>query len=142
MTEEDSKSSAMLDEAREDWLAIRKQAGLQIDPETAEVRWIYAMTLDPYGIHGELPEELQQVGRVYFARAPGSQVWVLFADLPKTTREALWRKHQSKLAFPAGLGGLKLDAAEQRSRECQFHTDVAPEQETDLACARGERPIQ
>jgi hypothetical protein len=31
------------------WLAIRKEAGLKLDPETAEVEWCYAQTLDPYG---------------------------------------------------------------------------------------------
>ena len=83
------------------WLAIRKEAGLKIDPETAEVDWIYAETLDPYGIDPD--EELQQVGREYFARSPGSDIWVHFGDLPAETRDALWRRHKSKLAFPAGL---------------------------------------
>jgi hypothetical protein len=85
------------------WLAIRKEAGLQIDADAAEVEWTYAYTLDPYGIHPELPEELQQVGRAYFARSPGSDVWVEFGDLPDATRKALWERHKSKLAFPAGL---------------------------------------
>ena len=35
----------------EQWLATRKEAGLKIDPETAEVDWIYAQTLDPYGVY-------------------------------------------------------------------------------------------
>jgi hypothetical protein len=89
--------------AREQWLAIRKEAGLLIDPETAEVEWSYAFTLDPYGIYPDLPEELQQVGREYFARSPGSDVWVRFSDLPKATRDALWEKYKTKLAFPAGM---------------------------------------
>jgi hypothetical protein len=87
----------------EQWLAIRKEAGLKIDPETAEVDWNYAHTLDPYGIDPDLPEEYRQVGREYFARSPGSDVWVSFQDLPDTTRKSLWEKHKSKLAFPAGL---------------------------------------
>ncbi len=65
------------------WLAIRKEAGLHIDPDTAEVEWIYAQTLDPYGIDPELPQEYWQVGREYFARSPKSDVWVSFGDLPK-----------------------------------------------------------
>src|SRR5438132_170649 len=52
--------------------ALRKGVGLQIDPETAEVEWTYAQTLDPYGDGLDLPEEYQQVGREYFARSPGS----------------------------------------------------------------------
>jgi hypothetical protein len=84
------------------WLTIRKEAGLQIDPETAEVKWVYAQTLDPYGVHA-LPEELQQVGREYFARSPGTDVWVWFGDLPDVTASVLWKKHKSKLAFAAVL---------------------------------------
>ena len=34
----------------EEWLAIRKEEGLKIDPDTAEVDWVYAQTLDPYGV--------------------------------------------------------------------------------------------
>src|SRR5829696_6712926 len=37
-------------EKLEQWLAIRKESGLQIDPLTAEVCWEYGQTLDPYGI--------------------------------------------------------------------------------------------
>jgi hypothetical protein len=90
----------------ERWLAARKEAALHIDPETAEVEWWYALTLDPYGVLPELPEECRQVGREYFARSPGGDVWVEFGDLPETTKDALWKKHRSKLAFPAGLVGV------------------------------------
>jgi len=100
MTDENGEMTA---EEIKNWLAIRKEAGLHIDPETAEVEWIYALTLDPYGIYPELPEEYRQVGREYFARSPGSDVWVEFGDLPEATRAALWKRHSSKLAFPAGL---------------------------------------
>ena len=72
------------------WLAIRKKAGLKLDPETAEVEWCYAQTLDPYGVAPDLPEQCQQIGREYFARSPASDVWVNFRDLPKTIRDALW----------------------------------------------------
>jgi hypothetical protein len=83
--------------------ALMRAVGSQIDPETAEVFWRYAQVLDPYGVYPELPEDHQLVGREYFARAPGSDVWVDFGDLPTATRDALWEKHSSKLAFPAGL---------------------------------------
>jgi hypothetical protein len=89
--------------AMEQWLALRKEAGLKINPETAEVTWVYAQTLDPYGVFPELPPECQQVGREYFARARGSDIWVWFGDLPHATSDALWAKHRKKLAFPAGL---------------------------------------
>lgn len=85
--------------------ALRKAAGLAIDPKTAEVEWIYAQTVDPYGDYRILPnDEYYQVGREYFARAPGSDVWIEFRDLPQATRDALWAMHRSNLAFPAGLG--------------------------------------
>ena len=71
--------------------ALRQAVGLYIDPETAEVEWIYAHTLDPYGDDPELPEEYRQVGREYFARSPGSDLWIWFGDLPKPTRDALWK---------------------------------------------------
>ena len=83
--------------------ALRKAAGLAIDPETAEVEWSYAQTLDPYGDDPKLPEEYQQVGRAYFARSPKSDVWISFYDLPDATRDALWKKHKSRLVSPAGL---------------------------------------
>jgi hypothetical protein len=76
----------------EEWRAIRKEAGLKINPETAEVHCCYALTLDPYGVYPELPEEYRQVERTYFARSPGSDIWVEFGDLPKATSDALWQK--------------------------------------------------
>ena len=91
------------------FLAHRKAEGLKIDAATAEVTWKYALTLDPYGIYDDLPQECRQVGREYFARAPGSEIWVEFGGLPKETREALWKAHQRELAFPAGLPFLKWD---------------------------------
>ena len=79
----------------EEWLAIRKEAALKIDPKTAEVFWTCAQILDPYGVDPELPEECRQVGMVYFARSPGSDVWVCFYDLPDATRDALWKRRES-----------------------------------------------
>jgi len=78
--------------AVEQWLAIRKEAGIKIASETAEVFWKYGQTFDPYGVDPDLPEEYKQIGREYFARCPGSDVWVSFGDLPNATRESLWRR--------------------------------------------------
>ena len=85
---------------------ILDEAARKIDPETAEVHWTYGSVLDPYGIYNLGPDDEDNVGRNYWARAPGSDVWVLFGDLPETTRDALWKKHARQLAFPAGLEGL------------------------------------
>ena len=83
----------------EQWLAIRKEAGLQIDPETAEVYWDYGHPFDPYAVDPDLPQECQQVGRVYFACSPDSDIWVCSYDLPDTTRVALRGKHKKKLTL-------------------------------------------
>jgi len=85
----------------EEWLAIRKRAGLEIDPETAEVHWEYGEVGDPYGVH-PLPDWPECVGRNYFARSPGRDEWVSFDDLPDAVRDALFEKHESRLRFPAG----------------------------------------
>jgi len=69
--------------------ALRKAVGRQIDPETAEVCWRYAQICDPYGDGFDIPEELQQVGREYFARVPGSSLWIWFGDLPRKAQMAL-----------------------------------------------------
>jgi hypothetical protein len=102
-SEEEKAAWASKQKDVERWLAIRKEAALKIDPTTPEVEWWYAETLDPYGVHQDLPEEYQQVGREYFACAPGSDVWVNSGDLPQEVHDALWNRHKSKLAFPAGL---------------------------------------
>jgi hypothetical protein len=84
----------------EEWLATRKEAALKINPETAEVDWEFAEVGNPYGVHP--PEECRCIGREYFARSPGSDIWVWFGDLPEATEKVLWDKHKRKLAFPAG----------------------------------------
>jgi hypothetical protein len=87
----------------QEWLAIREEAAKHIDAETAEVKWTYAETLDPYGLEPDLPEECRQIGREYFARAPDSAVWVWFGDLPAEITKPLWARDKKRLTFPAGL---------------------------------------
>jgi hypothetical protein len=53
----------------------------------------------PSGELPDLPEECRQIGRDYFARSPGSDLWIWFGDLPEATRNALWEKRESKLAW-------------------------------------------
>jgi hypothetical protein len=82
---------ADLSEDVQQYLAIRQEAALKIDPATAEVNWWYAQVMDPYGIDPDWVrehEECQQVGREYFACAPGSDIWVWFGDLPEATQKA------------------------------------------------------
>lgn len=86
-------------------LEIRRLAASKIDPETAEVDWWYAQTLDPYGVYPDLPDECWQVGREYFACSPGSDIWVWFGDLPEDVRHKLWERHKSNLTSPAEFEG-------------------------------------
>jgi hypothetical protein len=74
------------------WLAARKEAGVHIDPETAEVAGSYGQILDPYGVDPHLSAECQQGGWDHFARAPRSNVWVWFGDLPAATQAILGAK--------------------------------------------------
>jgi hypothetical protein len=72
----------------------REEVARRINPETANVFFIYGEVLDPYG-DGGLPEEASCVGRMFFAADPGDGVAVSFYDLPEVTREALdgkWQK--------------------------------------------------
>jgi hypothetical protein len=85
-----------------EWLAAREREGLRIDPETAEVMWRYVNIGDPYDLDPGPPEE-ECIGRGYFARRPGSDIWVEFGDLPKETADRLEELHGRKLHFPAGL---------------------------------------
>lgn len=87
----------------EQWLKTCTEEAMRIAPEIAEVDWCYGQILDPYGTEIDLRDEEKCIGRNYFARNPGSDVWVWFGDLAEETRRRLWDMHSSKLAFPAGL---------------------------------------
>ena len=84
----------------EQWLAIRKEAALKIDPDTAEVDWTYGLTLDPYGVYPDLPEEYRQVGREYFACSPGSDIWVELLRPPGCDPRRAVGKAQTKVGVP------------------------------------------
>lgn len=75
---------------------VRKEAALVIDPETAEVEWTYGDTMNPYGGQKDLPDEYKQIGRLYFARAPDSDISVSFADLPEAVTRSLQQKEVLK----------------------------------------------
>jgi|SRR5262249_36457553 len=90
---------AMNKQEREQYLAVIKEAALKIDVETAEVLWDWGSQLDPYYLfeHGDHWEDC--IGRNYWARSPGSDVWVEFGDLPEEIQDALWKKHRLCAAF-------------------------------------------
>ena len=79
----------------EQWLQIRKEEGRKVDPDTAEVSRRSVYGADPYEVYPDLPEEYQTIGRVNFARSPGSDIWVLFEDLPDETVRRLWERAES-----------------------------------------------
>jgi hypothetical protein len=82
------------------WLAIVKEAALEIDPETAEVIWDYAEEMDPYRIYPDLPEEFRGgVIRTLYFRSPWSDVCVWMGDLPNATRAALVEKYKADFAL-------------------------------------------
>jgi hypothetical protein len=72
------------------WHAPLEILGCQSARENAGVHWRFRQIAD--GVHPDLPPECDWVGRLYFARSPGSRVWVEFGDLPDTTRQALWMR--------------------------------------------------
>jgi hypothetical protein len=69
--------------------ALMRAIGSQIDPETVKITSWHTEVVDPYGIYPDLPEECRCIGRTCFARAPSSEIWVEFGDLPDATRDAL-----------------------------------------------------
>jgi hypothetical protein len=119
------KKTASEKAEEEQSLAIRKEAGLKIDPKTAEVDWSYGLDLDPYGIcdEWELPEEFDQVGHQRSACSPQSDIWVPFSDLPDTVREELWARQKGRTVLASLrrvrriLSG-RADRPEPRGRSC------------------------
>ena len=84
------KEDVMTDDEREEFIKIRKQAGLKIDPETAEVASWHVDMQNPYGLYPTAEEYC--VGWGHFARAPGSDIWVSFHDLPEEVWEKIVKK--------------------------------------------------
>ena len=84
--------AAMAAPENKEWLASRKEIGRQINPEAVDVTWQFGHVLDPYELCEHLPDQLQLAGREYFARSLDSEDWVSFDNLPKSSRDRLWRK--------------------------------------------------
>jgi hypothetical protein len=85
---------------QDQWLAKRKEAAKLIDPSIAEITSDIAQLVDPYELIEEVPPEADCVGRVYFVRNPGSDIWVWDGDLPEAIRTALWERLKSNGARP------------------------------------------
>jgi hypothetical protein len=66
------------------------EAAQHIDPETADVKWEYTPFLDRYAEF----RVSSKMARQYFARSPGSDIWVSWGNLPEQTELSLWEKHK------------------------------------------------
>jgi hypothetical protein len=70
-----------------------KNLAVLVDPaypeKVVEVFWQHGSVGDPYGVYGW---EDDCIGRNYFARSPGTNVWVEFGDLPDAVRDRLWAR--------------------------------------------------
>jgi hypothetical protein len=95
---------------RMEWLAKRKEAGRRLDPKTAQVSWEYVRQFDPYRIYSDLPGHAHDVSFEYFARSPGSDIWVHRDDLPKSTRRALESRPHPTIFRSRRKGGTNTNA--------------------------------
>lgn len=100
----DANTDATRDQlAVEQWLQIRKEEGLKIDPATAEVMWDFAEAYDPYGLYPDPAGGYCCLGRTYFARSPGSDIWVWFGDLPDEAKEKFSQMRRAENGLPPRL---------------------------------------
>jgi hypothetical protein len=92
--EKERRKEIMTDDECEEFIKIRKEAGLKIDPETAVVASWAVDVMNPYGIYPTAEE--YNIGRDHFVRAPGSDIWVWFGDLPEGVWEKIWEKNKKR----------------------------------------------
>jgi hypothetical protein len=90
-------STALSKDQRLERQRVRRKAGLEILPATAVVASWYVEEFDPYGDDPPPEEYRGYINREYFARSPGSDVWIHVDDLPAT----FWSERRQKLAFLA-----------------------------------------
>lgn len=90
MTNDESSAERNL-AAIEAWLEIRKLEGQRIDPANVEMHWHWTEITDPYGVYGPCPKN-SCIGRTYFFRTPGSEIWVASTDIPEEKMEILWAR--------------------------------------------------
>jgi hypothetical protein len=79
-------------QSKEEWLALRRAEAKLLGPATAKIEWSFGQILDTYDLDQDLLDECYCVGRVYFARRPGGDIWVCFRDLPVGIRKAQWKR--------------------------------------------------
>ena len=55
----------------------------------------WTQVTDPYEVYEETPAESYCVGRTYFFRNIGSEIWVAETDIPNEIRQKLWLRINS-----------------------------------------------
>ncbi len=63
------------------WMRLRKEVGAHMIPQPPSLSGSTDKLLTLTG-RSRFARQYRQIGRVYFARSPGSDVWVSFYDLP------------------------------------------------------------
>jgi hypothetical protein len=75
--------------------AERSVVGRRLNPSTAQVFFIYAQVVDPYGECDDLPPEADCVGREWFAMDPVERIAVHADDIPEETWILLDQKRRA-----------------------------------------------
>jgi len=83
------------DQSPEEWLAICRAEAKLIDPATAVICCQRGDRLDPYGLYPDTDYWI--LGEIFFARRPGSEIWVAFDDLPTDVLKALRKRAENEL---------------------------------------------
>jgi len=106
------------EQIRENFLAFMREAGSKIDPATAEIWWVPAHPIDPYGLGPDFFNE--PFSDHCFVSSPGNKRAVWIGDLPIETREALRLKRVAEqsgnlvapeIADPVDVGRVSSDAS-------------------------------
>src|SRR5262245_56574017 len=97
MTTIPTRESDRTQARKKQWLSVRLEEGLKIDPDTAEVSWAHGSVRDPYGLY-DLTYEEDSIVQNCFARSPGSDVWVSVCDLPKAACNRLLARVSAEAA--------------------------------------------
>jgi hypothetical protein len=79
-------------------LELRKQEGRKLDPRSAEIDNSLFEHLRSLRHLLRLPDDLVYVSKMYFAWAPGSEIWVVDSHLPEMTRKALCDRFAASMA--------------------------------------------
>jgi hypothetical protein len=110
---QERRNEAPLQMTRSEYDAFRSERqaeGAHIDPENCDRFWMWAATLDPYGVLGiDADDEYCTVGREYFVSRPGAKDWVHIGDLSDEAREKIWPRNKDDDACLERLRALMVE---------------------------------